>query len=354
MVEIMDKIPTRLQKSRPERSWRGPTITEIARQSGVGTATVDRVLNGRDSVREVTRKKVLAALESLGSAAAERPEQRRRRIAFLSDSGASFNRTLENAVQDYCHTHAAADCSFSGVTTSKVDAVKFANLIERTAEESDGLVIVAREDLMINRAIRGVMARRVPVVCLTTDLPTSSRVAYIGTDQTGAGATAAYLMGQVVGSRPGKILLIYSAPYRCQEERELGFRRVLRSEFSHLDVDERVNSNDDMDFIYRNVVRYIEDHGPPAGIYNVAAGNLGIGRALREFELQGKVVFIGHEINANSRTLLETGVMNFAIGHDVSVEVAQAIECVAAHLDKHPVAAPAATKVRIYTKYSCN
>lgn len=350
----MDDRDESLTETRSERGWRGPTIAEIARESGVGTATVDRVLNGRDSVREVTRKKVLAAFERLGGGATEKTEQPRRRIAFLSDSGSSFNRTLEVAVQEYCRSAGTVDCAFTGVATFKVDPVKFANLIERTAEEWDGLVVVAREDLMINRAIRNVIARRVPVVCLTTDLPASGRAAYVGSDQTGAGATAAYLMGQVVGSRAGKILLIYSAPYRCQEERELGFRRVLRSEFAHLDVDARVNSKDDTDFVYRNVVRYIEDHGAPAGIYNVAAGNVGIGRALKEFDLHGKVVFIGHELNVNSRMLLETGVMNFAIGHDVGAEVAQAIELVGSHLDKRPVSGPAPTKVRIYTKYSCN
>jgi LacI family transcriptional regulator len=305
-------------------------------------------------VREVTKEKVFAALARLGGAGAEPSGQIRRRIAFLSDSGVSFNRTLEAAVEDYCGRSSGIECPFTGIATSQVDSIKFANLVERTAETADALIVVAREDLMINRAIRNVMARRVPVICLTTDLPAAGRLAYVGADQTAAGATAAYLMGQAVAARAGNILLIYSAPYRCQEERELGFRRVLRSEFSRLDVEERVNSNDDTDYVYRNLVRYIEDHGAPAGIYNVAAGNIGIGRALKEFGLAGKVVFIGHELNANSRMLLETGIMNFAIGHDVNVEVAQAIELAQAQIEKRPVAPPSPTRVRIYTKYSCN
>ncbi|MBI3674697.1 MAG: substrate-binding domain-containing protein [Rhizobiales bacterium] len=297
---------------------------------------------------------MLAAFSRLGGNATETAAPKARRIAFLSDSGTSFNRTLEMAVESHCRGNGGVECPFTGVTTAKVDPIKFANPIERTAEEAEALVIVAREDLMINRAIRAVMARKVPVVCLTTDLPASGRTAYVGSDQTGAGATAAYLMGQAVGNLDGKILLVYSAPYRSQEERELGFRRVLRSEFPRLEVDERVNSNDDTDYVYRNVVRYIEDHGAPAGIYNVAAGNIGIGRALGDFNLQGKVVFIGHELNFNSRMLLETGVMNFVIGHDVAAEVAHAIDFVTALLDKRPLPALGHTRVRIYTKYSRN
>ena len=84
------------------------------------------------------------------------------------------------------------------------------------------------------------------MVCVATDLPSSGRLAFVGSDQTAAGATAAYLMGRVLGGRAGNVLLVISAPYRGQEERELGFRRVLRAEFPRLNVEERVNSNDDI------------------------------------------------------------------------------------------------------------
>lgn len=334
--------------------WRGPTIAEIARECHVGTATVDRVLNGRSNVREATRQKVLGALERLKRPQAVSPQHSAKRIVFLSDSGLSFNTTLESAVADYAAGNRGIDCAFAGIATSKVDSVKFANLIERTAGEVDGLVIVARESLHINRAIRNVVARKTPVVCLTTDLPASGRHAYVGSDATSAGSTAACLMGQVVGNRDGKILLVYSAPYRAQEEREMGFRRVLRSEFPKLTVDERVNSNDDFEYVYQHVGRYIEEHGEPAGIYNVAGGNAGIGKAIQQFGLEGKIVFIGHELNPNSRLLLESGLMNFVIGHDVLAEVEAAAQHVALMLDKRVPKIVPSSRVLIFTKYSCN
>lgn len=333
--------------------WRGPTIAEIARAAGLGTATVDRVLNRRDSVREPTRKKVLAALARLGGGRTAAARETRRRIAFLTDSGVSYNRALQEAVADYCVAHPGLDCPFIAVATAQVDSIKFAQAIERAAGEADAVVVVAREDMTINRVIRAVAQRRVPLVCLTTDLPNSGRSAYVGNDQVSAGATAAWLMGQLVGPRPGKILVVVSAPYRVQEDRELGFRRVLRSEFSHLVVDDRVNSNDENEYSCRHVLKYIGEHGAPAGIYNTAGGNMGIGRALQESGLAGKTVFIGHEINANSRLLLESGLMHFAIGHDVDREVALCIEYVSALLDKRPPPPLTPTRVRIYTKYSC-
>jgi LacI family transcriptional regulator len=337
-----------------DRDWRSPTISEIAKESRVGTATVDRVLNGRGNVREATRKKVWSALDKLRLPATSSASRAAKRIAFLSDSGASFNLTLEAAVQDFCTRNQGISCPFTAIPSSRVDPIKFANLIERCAEESEGLVIVAREDLMINRAIRNVMTRKVPVICLTTDLPSSGRLAYVGSDQTSAGSTAAYLMGQLLPRRDCKILLVYSAPYRAQEERELGIRRVLRSDFNHIDIDDRVNSNDDSESSYKNLMNYIEANGAPAGIYNTVGGNSGIGKALTEQGLAGKTIFIGHELNENSRRLLETGVMNFAIGHDVMVEVETAIRHIIAFLAQAKPAVPELTRVRVYTKYNCN
>jgi LacI family transcriptional regulator len=350
----MDDEDKAIEPVAVNNGWRGPTIFEIAQESRVGTATVDRVLNGRGNVREATRQKVLSALERLRRPQGVSSQQSTKHIAFLSDSGVSFNRTLESAVADHAAIDRGITCSFESIATSKVDPVKFANLIERVAKDVDGLVIVAREDLIINRAIRNVVARKIPVICLTTDIPASGRHAYVGSDATSAGSTAAYLMGQVVGNREGKILLVYSAPYRAQEEREMGFRRVLRSEFPELKVDERVNSNDDSEYVYQNILRYIEEHGEPAGIYNVAAGNVGIGKAMQQFNLVGKTVFIGHELNPNSRQLLETGTMNFVIGHDVLSEVEAAVRHVVALLDKRAPDVVSLSRVRIYTKYSCN
>lgn len=329
---------------------RGPTIAEVAAAANVGTATVDRVLNGRGSVRAATRERVLEALDGLRRDAPAVPlKPPVRRIAFLVESGTSYNRALENAVLDVCARNEQIDCSFDAVTTHDVDPVRFAQLVERRATDSDGLVVVARESLVINRALRSVSERGTPIVCLTTDLPNSGRVAYVGNDQVSAGETAAYLMGRLVGSARAKILLVCSAPYRVQEERELGFRRILRTEFSHLVVEERVSSNDDPDYSYRSVTQFIDRHGPPAGIYNVGAGNVGIARALEDRGIEMDTVFIGHELNPNSVHLLESGHMDIAIGHDVETEVSQAIDilCDRAPADNY------LSKIRVFTKYNC-
>ena len=334
-------------------NWRGPTIYEIADASGVGTATVDRVLNGRTGVREVTRQRVLQTIDRLSKPKFDALERKARRIAVIADSGASFNKTLQEAVAKLGPLNPDFELTFDSATTADVKPVQLAQLIERTAQDSDGIVLVAREDMMISRAIRAVVARNVPVICITTDIPGSNRTAYVGNDQANNGSCAAYLMGRTLKHLSGNILLVVSAAYRAQAEREMGFRSVLRSGFPNLKVDERVNSADDYDTSYSNIRRYIADHGAPLGIYNVAAGNLGIAAALKEEGLKGSVVFIGHELNTNSRMLLETDGMDYVIAHDVDTEVAMAFDLFRKYFDGTNHADIGKTPVRIYTKYNC-
>jgi LacI family transcriptional regulator len=141
-------------------------------------------------------------------------------------------------------------------------------------------------------------------------------------------------------------------PFRCQLDREQGFRQVLRSEFPHLVIDERVASNESVDVIYEAVRRDIANHGPPTAIYNVSGANTGIARALEDEGLAGQTIFVGHEINKNSRLLLERGTMDLAIGHDFDQEFAMSVECIRVALQGHqPI--KRLTQSLLFMRYNC-
>ena len=114
--------------------------------------------------------------------------------------------------------------------------------------------------------------------------------------------------------------MVMSMPYRCQQERELGFIKVLRSVLQNLKIKESVFNLDTTEESYKYVKRYIRDNGPPLGIYNIAGGNLGVAKAISEMNVKENIVFVGHELNKNSRNLLENNKMDFVIGHDVELE----------------------------------
>mgnify|MGYP000502930988 CR=1 FL=1 len=98
--------------------------------------------------------------------------------------------------------------------------------------------------------------------------------------------------------------------------------------------------------------RYISKFGPPAAIYNVSGANSGIGRALEDEGAAAETIFIGHELNRNSRALLERGVMDIAIGHDFDLEFSKAVELLAAALEGHQVTNHL-VQSQLFTRYNC-
>lgn len=332
------------------RAWKGPSVHEIARLAGVGSATVDRVLNNRSGVREKTRARVLGALEKLRRENADKEVPVL--IRLFCDSGETFNAAMAAAASDVNRSVAGINIHDAYVTTSEVEPLAFARRVEREGGEADGVVVIAREHPAINRAIRKLRTIGRPVICLTTDLPSSRRSAYVGNDQYAAGSVAALLIGNALPKESNRILIVISVPFRCQQEREMGFRRVLRSDFPYLKIEERVISDDRPESTCEQLTRYFEANGHPAAIYNVAGANRGIAKALEDAGKADETVFVGHELSNHSRSLLEAGIMDYVISHDFAAELATAARWIKDNLNG-VTAEPANSQILVHTRYNC-
>lgn len=273
---------------------------------------------------------------------------------LLGESGPSFNQAAQQVAARYAAGHPEVRITADMAVSHSVEPEALAAQIRGAAEDgADGLLLVARDHPAINHAVRDVVARGVPVICVTSDLPASGRTAYVGSDQYASGATAGWFCGRFLPQgQEGRVLFVCSVPFRCHQDREQGFRQVMRSQFPWLGIEEKVSSDESIEVIYEATRRYIAKHGAPAAIYNVSGANLGVGRALEDEGLAGKTVFIGHELNVNSRSLLEKGVMDLTIGHDFDQEIALSVECVRmARRGVQPV--NGITQSLLFTRYNC-
>lgn len=307
-----------------QTNWQGPRISEIAAAAGLSTATVDRVVNGRGGVSAARCEAVWHAIAQLRRAPHHPPAPLR--IALRCISGQSFNDTLTAACQQFTAANPDVEIDAQTSLTQDTSPLAFAAGLSAIKDGTGGVLLVGWEHPAINNAVRGLIARGIPVVCLTTDLPGSGRTAYAGINQLKAGCSAGYLMGRLIRAPHGVVSVFASAPFSCQEDRETGFRRVIRTEFPHLTVAENIGSHDDPAVSKAAAAKLLASSNPPAGIYNVAGANTGIAEAIQE---SGRAcVFIGHELTKNSRRLLEAGLMDFVIAHDPGVELSQAVDII--------------------------
>jgi len=334
------------------------SCSEVAQRCGVHASSVVRLVQslgfaGYREFQAVLQEHFANPAPERRSGKSSLARAQNLRLHLFADSGRSFNESAEAAARQFCLQNPSVQIESQSFVSHAIDAEEFAEKVVSVAGPSDGVIVVAREHPATNDAVRTLMARGVPVICLTTDLPSSGRTAYVGSDQVASGSTAAWFCGRMLPrNEPGRVLFVCSVPFRCHSDREQGFRQVLRSEFPLLTIDEKVSSDESPDVIYEAVRRYISKNGPPAAIYNVSGANLGVGRALEDEGLSDSIVFVGHELNVNSRSLLERGVMDLAIGHDFEREIALAVECVEM-ARKGILPVNRFTQSQLFTRFNC-
>lgn len=120
----------------------------------------------------------------------------------------------------------------------------------------------------------------------------------------------------------------------------MGFRRVLRSDFPHLKIDERAMSDDRPETTAEHLMRYFSKHDYPAAIYNVAGANRGVAQALSKVTAERRPIFVGHELTVHTRAMLESGVMDYVISHDFVGETAAAVRWIRGTLEGARAAPP--------------
>src|SRR6478672_4685612 len=190
-----------------------PTIADIARVAGVGTATVDRVLNRRPGVNAETVQRVLQAVSELG--APQQPGRPRRgenfRFAFVLPAEESpFLSLLERQI-----AQTAADFRHGHITeiTRRIDASDAATFAAELADVDgcQGIALLAPDLPQVKLAINELVRSGVHVVTLLSDVAGSMRETSIGADNRAAGRTAGLLLGREAPAGQGHCALLSPA-----------------------------------------------------------------------------------------------------------------------------------------------
>lgn len=306
--------------ARPGRKAR---LDEIAARAGVGIATVDRVLNERGNVSPETARKVIEAARQLKWPRAL-PVPYRRGLRFdllLTRPDTPFFRRLNEAFAD------AAGTLDRSVTVQRnfIDEAP-AVLAERIlSTNGQAVALVGEENEAVIDAIATATVRGIPVVTLVSDIPTSSRFAYVGIDHYSAGRTAAFFMEAMV-RLPGPLLVLcHSLRYRAHAERVSGFRDRISNRASGLTIASVLEGHDEPSLSARLLSEAMRRCGGIVGIYNAGGANRAVEAALKSENLAGKAVFIGHELTVHTRRMLLAGTMTLTIDQNPELQARRAI-----------------------------
>ncbi len=330
------------------------SIKQIAAQAGLSTATVDRVLNQRAGVRYQTKLRVNRAVEEL-------EEQqglvnqfgRTLYVDIIMQAPKRFTDAVKQAILASmaslpgCRIHPRFHL-FESIALLDLNKL----ILACKSNGSYGVILKAPNDSLINQAINQLFEHEVPVVTLVTDLPQSMRLAYIGMDNRAAGRTAAYMMGRLLKQQETCVAVVLShQEFRGEEEREMGFRGLIREQFSHIKVVDILGGQGLYQATYEKVKHQLEQDSSINAVYSVGGGNLAI---LDAFDALSRPidVFIGHDLDQENKPLLREGKLDSVIDHNLEADARRAFSYLLQFHKIKPQAMIPATQINLVTPYN--
>lgn len=321
----------------PRRRKKTARFAEIAALAGVSIATVDRVLNERDTSSVRSREKVVQAARQLGIPRVL-PDTRHGLIHMdivLPDNPSPFFRRLNLAMQ---RGVAMLDKRLvvHRVTTPEQDDAALVRAIGPRRYQRQALIVAAPDTVAVRQALQAARARGEHVAMVVTRVREVPQADYAGIDNHAAGRTAGYLLGRLC-QRKGRVLILSSRrDYLGHIERSSGCREVLGEQFPGLLCDEdATETHDDPDKCYWVVRKALHGVGGLVGLYNTGAGSPGIQAALQRFARE-KVCWVTHEISDDHRQYLQQGVLDVVIDQDPDTQAIRSLQHVLAALGMAP------------------
>lgn len=319
-------------------------VKDIALQAGLGTATVDRVLNRRGNVRQQTIDRVQRAIVELEAQRQQLAMTGRKLIVDLVvEAPQSFLDTLDAALAEELPLMQPAVFRVRRALRARFPVAGMEETLRRIARRgSDGVILMAPEAEPLAQAIDTLEAGGIPVVTLATDLPESRRSAYVGLDNGRAGATAAWFVKTCLPhvAAPEILVTIRNDRFRGEEDREAGFRAALDAYLPNARIAVLVEGKDRPGFISRLRAQ----RPPPAAVYSIGGSN----RVLLDTLPERPAVFIAHDLDPENRALLGAGRIDILLYHDLREDIRNACRVITGrHLSRRVPSPPRNAALRI-------
>lgn len=308
-----------------------PTTRDLAKTAGVSRATVDRVLNGRDGVKQKTVDRVNQAIEELGfvrnlQAANLAKSQRYHFIFALPRSGDQF---LEQIVERIKEAQAAfsADhiwCDVRHIDENDPHSIS-TFLASLSKQDVGGVAIMAPETPQVRDAIARLQERGIAALPFISN-QTMIDADWVGVDNRAAGATAGLLLGQCVGRCKGSVMVIAeSMQSRDSLERRLGFDAEINENFPHLRALPSLETYGKEERARTIIYNSLKANPDTVGIYVMSSEARTPLSAVMELNVDPSIIRIAHERTPFTEQALRTKTLDGIIAQDTGHLVRSAI-----------------------------
>ncbi|MEG3136013.1 LacI family DNA-binding transcriptional regulator [Rouxiella sp. T17] len=287
------------------------TLIDVAKEAGVGQATVDRFLNGRTTVKAKTAEKIRAAVDKLGyraaqidklsssmSTATKPPAAELTPMPRLGFIFPPVNNSIYQLLIDPLAELLAGQ--FSTVFAPRIiecDIQDFAEVsaaIETLSSEVEFLGIVALDDPTIGLAIQAAAQRGVKIFTLFSPLSNNGQRAHIGLDDRKAGRSAAWVAQRLMPATSKLAIFQGNSRFLCQESCEISFRSYFRERNVAVDYIGPLNTKEDAQHAEHQTHTMLAENSDIGLIYAPCGGVKGIIQAVTDSKRKEQIAIICH------------------------------------------------------------
>ena len=309
------------------------SLKEIAHQSGLSLATVDRVLHQRAGVRAATQARVTAAIGELERQfASSALTGHRIAIDVIIEAPKRFTAPVQAAFEAELPGMRPASLTARFHLAERMPGDALSKLLATIAKRgSHGVILKAQDRPETHALLKTLNQKKIPVWTYVTDQPTALRQAYVGMDNLAVGRNAAWLLGQIIQPRRGTILVSLSAAeFSGEDLRADGFRETLAKRFPQLKTHVVTQGHGVHLATKATVAEALKQDPDINAVYSSGGGNRAILEAFADAR-RPCLAFGAHDLDAANRALLTAGKLSFVFHHDLRQDARTIAQLVLAH-----------------------
>lgn len=309
------------------------TIKEIAAAAGVSRGTVDRVLHGRPGVKpDVAEhvRKIANEMDFVPNRAGKVLATRKQPIKIGCSLPGKGNAFFDGVISGF--RRAEQELADFGVSVEVLsiegyDPKKHISAIRSLTQSGCSALCVSTVDTPeIRKTVNEIIDKGVPVITVNTDITETQRLCYVGSDYFKAGCTAAGMLSLVIKKEANLLIVTGSLNVKGHNERIRGFSQTLRKKGIKHNLIDTVESFDNDNHAYTQVINALKRHKEINCIYIAAAGVEGTCRAVTDLGMEKEVVVLSYDETSSIRELVHSGVINFTLGQEPETQGYKAIQ----------------------------
>ncbi len=304
-----------------------PNYRDIAELAGVGTATVERVLNGRGGVRPELVERVVVAARTLNYPRTL-PDTHRgllRIDVLMVRPETTFYRRLSKAFERLAETLdplVVVQRSF----TEEMKPDEIARRILATEVPRAGLILAVPNSPLISAAVETVVSRGVPVIHVVTRA-SEKQGEFVGIDNYAAGRTAALFIARMA-RRSGPVVALCHPIYQVHRDRLSGFSDYFQEHPGERRFEWLGFTRDEEHYGAEALRSALEMYPEMAGLYNAGGANAALIDVLRRHPRGMEIFFVGHELTDYTRKALGDGIMDVVLDQAPEAQARRALDLV--------------------------